>query len=283
MIITLKGADFSADNIGQVELERTLNAYTLAAIEASGNTGMTDTQKFALDDLFIAMGVDGSNNVMSKIRKLYIPMLATEVANALINYADNTFTKDATPNPANWELRNLGIAQKASGQNFSLTLDNPLDGTNFTQIWLRTENMVSGVNDSCISFILRGKTDTTKFLGLGDNSASGNNGIQWGSYGYQNFKYYLKSGEQRVATGCTIRSLSDTSIKAFTTDVEKITLTLSVGDMSGETSQTMYLLGLNDQRAPKPYGLFLIGESITEAQFTNILSKIDALYSAMKG
>ena len=60
MILVLKNADFSAKNIGQVQVTVNLHAFTEAAIQASGNTSLTAEQKSALDSLFLSMGVDVS-------------------------------------------------------------------------------------------------------------------------------------------------------------------------------------------------------------------------------
>lgn len=283
MILVLKDADFSANNIGQVDVDRELNAYTLAAIAASGNDSLTDTQKFALDDLFLAMGVDGSNQVMSKIRKLYLPMIAGSVGNALINYTTDDFVKDATPNDVNWELRNHGITQKASGQNLELTLNNPLVGTNYTQMWLRTENMVSGVNDTCYNMTLRGKSDISLFLGLIEQSAASNGLINYNnSNGISYVGTVYKSVEQRCVFGISYRAANDVSLQRFGEYTLKTDGSIGITtDMSEESSQTLYVLGLNSQQAPKPFGFMLLGEALSETDFKNIRDKVNALYAAI--
>lgn len=281
MVIKLNGADFSQNNIGQIPVSINLHEYTEAAILASGNTNLTRLQKSALNSLFLAMGVDGSNNIMSKMRKLYIPMIADDVSNALINYATNSFTKELTPNSTNWELRNHGIAQKESGQSLALTLNSPLVGTNITQIWLRTENMVSGVDDKCINFVLRGKTDTNLFLGCMEESSSSNNFITWYHYGFSLTEAYEKTNEQRVASGLSVRASNDVSLRMY--ESVKTISTISPVDMSGETSQTLYVLGVGNQTAPRPFGLMLLGEAVTDADFNNLCDKIDALYDSFAG
>lgn len=286
MVIVLKNADFSDNNIGKVETEVVLNAYTQAAIIASGNTSLTKIQKSALNSLFLAMGVDGSNNVMSKLRKLYLPMIASDVSNALVNYATNEFTKDATPNSADWQLRNLGITQKTTSQSFTLELSGQdvLNSNNFTQMWLRTENMVSGVNDSGKTFIVRGKTSLSKYLGLIETSSSNNTNIQSAIYGYSDFGPAVsKTIEQRRVTGISYRASDDIS-KLRYGGYQRVTdgsITIST-DMTGETAQYLYLLGMGNVEAPLPYGFMLLGESITDAQFKDIAEKVEALYAAMK-
>lgn len=286
MVIVLKNADFSDNNIGKVETEVVLNAYTQAAIIASGNTSLTKIQKSALNSLFLAMGVDGSNNVMSKLRKLYLPMIASDVSNALVNYATNEFTKDATPNPENWQLRNLGITQKTTSQSFTLELSGQdvLNSNNFTQMWLRTENMVSGANDGGRTFVVRGKTSLSKYLGLIEESSSNNTQIRSSNYGYNGFNTGItKNREQRRVTGISFRASDDISklLYGSYTHITDGSITAST-DMTGETAQYLYVLGLGNVDAPHPYGFMLLGESITDAQFKDIAEKVEALYAAMK-
>lgn len=289
MIIVLKEADFSSDNIGQIEISRDLNPYTVAAIEASGNNSLTDLQKFALDDLFIALEVDNpTTGIISKIRKMYIPMIASSVGNALINYASNDFTADATPLATDWELRNHGIAvspQTTGSQTFTLTLDNPLLASNFMQVWLRTENMVPGTNDSCSNLRLRGKTNTSKWLGIWEHSASSNNSIELSAsnagYTFGTGIVSSKSDEQRTASGILVSGSSSAHVKKYLSSYLDVSLS-SLDDMSGESKQTLFVLGIGTQQAPKPYGFMMIGEAIAQADFENIISKVNALYEAIK-
>lgn len=273
----------SANNPNLPILE-TMQQYTIDAIAASGNNSLTDAQKWALNDLFLALGVDGSKQVLSKIRKLYLPMIADDVSKALINYATDSFVEDDTPNSANWELRNHGITQKASGQSFTLTLDNPLLATNFTQMWLRTENMVSGVDDMCINLIVRGKTDKNQRVGLVESSVNSNQNIQMSTFGFDNFCYsYDKSEEQRCVAGISYRAANDISRQLFENyDLVTDGSVTATADMSSETSQTLYLLGQANQIAPKPFGFILLGEAIPDADFRNIRDAVNALYAAIK-
>lgn len=280
MIITLKGADFSADNIGQVEIERTLNAYTLAAIEASGNAGLTDSQKFALDDLFLAMGVDGSNNVMSKMRKVYLPIIAGAVNKALVNYADNSFTNDKSDlSSDHWILRNHGLVGIDTTQGITLTLDNPLVGNNISFFMLRTELMENGVNDTSRNLILRGKTNDGLFIGPTNTSASDDDVVSLGTYGYN---YNVNWGKDTDALKATAWNVQSASVRdaVLVGNVLETAAPIITTDMSGETSQTLYVYGLGSGQTTKAYGVSMIGEAVTKEQMLNICAKIDALYDA---
>lgn len=279
MILVLKGADFSADNLGQVEVTINLHEYTEAAIVASGNNSMTKVQKSALNSLFLAMGVDGSNDVMSKIHRLYLPIIAGDLSKALVNYKDNSFTVDATPTSTYWELRNHGLVGKQQGQDVDITESSPLLANNYCSFLLRTEKMVSGVNDGTYGLILRGKTNTGLFLGLRNESVSSNSGIGFGSYGC-NWGVFLNKENDEIK--CSFVNYSQTKYtKCVFGNVSSTTsLPAVTSDMSNETQQSLYVFGMSNENTAKPYGVGIIGEALTEEQAITIADKIDKLYEA---
>lgn len=87
--LVINGADFSAVSIGRVELPRELSETALAWINASGNSSLTDTQKFAIDDFIEAIGVNKQDSVWSKIGKLWLPLLALDKEHSLVDYKNN--------------------------------------------------------------------------------------------------------------------------------------------------------------------------------------------------
>lgn len=105
MIIVLKEADFSANNIGKITMP--ISDFTLAAITASGNSGMTDAEKEALDSFFMAVGAIDNNGIWSKLDKVYLPFIGGDVTYGLVNYKDNN--KDATLNSSYMRLVKGGV------------------------------------------------------------------------------------------------------------------------------------------------------------------------------
>lgn len=151
MILKLSGADFSANNIGQITMPRILNPFTLAAIELSGNATMTDEQKDELDLFFESVGAFGNvSNLWSKLDKVYLPFICTALANSCVNYKSGT--NDATPDSSWLELRDHGIARKAgSTKGTSLIVD-----SNYVWNWSNKS-----------AFVLNTKPITTNSLGCG--------------------------------------------------------------------------------------------------------------------
>lgn len=108
MILVLKGADFSANNLGQVEITTELNEFTKAAIVASGNTSMSEEQKSALDTFFRNIGAfGGSSEIFSKIERMYIPFICGGISFAGHDFAEKN--SGVTLSAEAYALRNKGI------------------------------------------------------------------------------------------------------------------------------------------------------------------------------
>lgn len=277
MIIVLKGADFSANNIGKVQVTTDLHPYTKAAIDASGNTSLTGEQKSALNELFLAMGVDGSNDAMSKMRRVYLPIIAGDVSKALVNYNTTDMIVDKELSEEYWTLRSNGLVGVKTGQSIELTENNILKADNFSSFLLRTEKMEAGINDSSYVITLRGKTNTDLFLGLRQSSVSGNNSFNFGEYG-AGWEGFTEKSKDKIKASCVVNSKT-----GFANNVQGLwTLKDSpkptTSDMSGETSQTCYVFGLSTVQTTKPYAVAMIGEAIDTEIAKNICAKIDALY-----
>ena len=81
--IIIKKADFSGVSIGHVDIPRKLSKDTLTWIALSGNTTMTDAQKYALDDFITTLK---ANSIYNKIDKMHLPLLASDKTHALVDY-----------------------------------------------------------------------------------------------------------------------------------------------------------------------------------------------------
>lgn len=278
MIIKINGADFSKNNLGKVVVTTELDPFTKAAIVASGNDSLTLTQKVMLNDLFLKMGVDGSNNVMSKIHRLYLPLIAGDVSHALINYKDSSFVNDKVLDSSHWTLRSNGLVGVAQGQSITLTESNPIMQDNFFELFLRTELVTPGVNDTSNAMILRGKTNTNAFLGLQQGSVSSDSICSLGAYG-ADWGNWGKTTDAIKASGVNSASTYNDVIKRGVYTHEDTPKTTNV-DMNGETSQTLYVLGLNNTNTTKPYGVLMLGEALDSQDFLNIANAVDNLYSS---
>lgn len=116
MIIVLKGADFSVNNIGHIEVTKDLAPFTLAAIEASGNTSLRGEQKSALNTFFDNLGAFDNTGLWTKIKVLMMPMLSLDLAHSMVDYTDNGVK--VVPNSTYYEQVQDGLHGIATEVNF---------------------------------------------------------------------------------------------------------------------------------------------------------------------
>jgi hypothetical protein len=107
MIIKLASADFSANNIGQLDFQRALSVDTVALL-AHYTRELTNDQKFSVQD-FIAGLV--SEAIWTSIDNLYIPVLGIGIGEAFFNVKKGVL--DFTPSATYYEMDSYGIRPKA--------------------------------------------------------------------------------------------------------------------------------------------------------------------------
>lgn len=282
MIITLKGADFSANNIGKIIAPRKLNDYTIRAINTCG-AQLSNEQKYALDDLFIAMGAGKSNSVLSKVRKLYLPMIAGGLDKAFVNYADTNMVNDKSSlSSSSWEIFNNGLRAIDNKDSFYTTLDNHLLNENFSAYWLRTTPADSTTKDHNILVIDDGTG--SNFLGI-KHSKIGQDKVSPGSYGwawvqasnpitYNQYTYPSEVIKTQMVNINGINYQWRNIEKEYIRGCPNIGTSVNNADV-----QTLYSL----QPSNAAYGALMLGEYIEDNDLAfRIADSLDALYAAMK-
>lgn len=84
--VTKYGVVINNPNLPVLE---TMQQFTLDVIAASGNSSMTDAQKWALNHFFYQIGAISNSGIYTKLKVLSLPFISTSVATALKNYAPN--------------------------------------------------------------------------------------------------------------------------------------------------------------------------------------------------
>lgn len=160
MIIKLKGADFSANNLGQINV-RELNDFTKLAITASGNTAMTEVQKYALDDFFYNIGAFGSkNNIYAKVKLLVLPIIANGIDGAKVNFQNNT----SLPLSNNWTLDDYGIKAISETPRIAVTLSESISQDNVTIVSAISYDLLKAAGSSkTANLITVGNTNPGRF------------------------------------------------------------------------------------------------------------------------
>lgn len=83
-------------NDSSLPILETMQQFTLDAIIKSGNTSMTDEQKYALNHFFYAIGAIDNNTTWSKVRTLFLPVISSNLDTAILDYKNDgvTINKD---------------------------------------------------------------------------------------------------------------------------------------------------------------------------------------------
>lgn len=115
----LKKLKVTFDNPNLPILE-TMQQFTLDAITASGNSSMTDAQKWALNHFFYQVGAIDSNTLWGKIDVLLLPMVCGQVLEkALVNYKGNIV--EGPLNSQYWSFSENGGLSGSAGYYGTLT------------------------------------------------------------------------------------------------------------------------------------------------------------------
>lgn len=287
MILVLKNADFSANNIGRVQVTTELSEYTKAAIAASGNASLTLEQKSAVNNFFetIGAGSSESNTIISRMRFIYLPIVAGELSKAMLNYATIDFVKDFEPNTTNWALQNNGIQGLAQGQAFTKVYDTPLMGNNISAFWLRTTKATltgtgntSNLENRIIN--IRGKQNDSLWLRFQESAVSDNEAIAMSDIDFtgMNNGIYNCANDRIECAGLTVRN--DKGYNQTFHGVDYSGTLSAVTDMSAQTSQTVYVLGLGTVTISCANGIIMLGESLSESEFMAVKNAINGIRDA---
>lgn len=115
MILVLKSADFSANNIGKVAID--LDERTKAIMSKYGRTFSTEE---AVAIQAFMNGLDDSG-ILSKLRALYMPAFGSSLEDSFVNLASVDYTKDTLQGTSGISFSNGGIINDGSASGFSVT------------------------------------------------------------------------------------------------------------------------------------------------------------------
>lgn len=211
MIIVLKGADFSANNIGHIEVTKYLAPFTLAAIEASGNTSLRGEQKSALNTFFDNLGAFDNTGLWTKIKVLMMPMLSLDLAHSMVDYTDNEVK--VVPNSTYYEQVQDGLHGIATEGNFVVNAcqfesNKIVSSSNYSVVLLGTPNIVA------VDFGYMKESLDTLFSGMktgagGRNYLISNHGTQILSVNAQNVIVEKSIGFSSGASATDVNLYSD--------------------------------------------------------------------------
>lgn len=286
MVVKLNGADFSAQNIGTYELPEEINAFTLAAINASGNT-FSNSQKLALNTFFKTLGAfGGESDIWGKLDKVYMPMLARDLSKAVVNYKTNNV--DAVPDASWLELANYGIA-KITGSTTGQALKTD---TNYNMNWSNKSAFVfnaSPLTDANASDAPSHglAASGTKYFVIGANGvSSGGTNIKANLNGTMIDAVITNNSDDK--NKCTLRgkSCNGTTVLTLCGDGEVKTqnVSSSASALLVDTPCTLYPFGIAANGAiptGKYNGASIVGSYLTSEEMKTLQSAFDMLWSVI--
>lgn len=295
MIITLQDADFSTRNIGKIEVPRELNAFTLAAIEASGNTSMSKAQKIALDIFFEEVGAfGGKSNIWNKFDFAYIPFIADNLSKSMVDYKTNNV--DFVPDATYWSMVNRGIKPSTNVPSTSgfTKEDYVFDQNSKSLVVLNTENLLYSGTSSETSLGVGTSANKTlnsyKNWGInayGATHAQASVFIRFGA-GSQAYSTILEGTDKADARTTRVISCDGTNIYALMGDGQYKTSILSAEQKGQRDTEPhkLFLFGSWTSAAisntKTAAGALLLGSYLTQTEMQTVKSALDNLWEKFK-
>lgn len=290
MIVTLQGADFSANNIGHVDVPIEISEFTLSAIAASGNNSMTDAQIQALDTFFRNIGAVANTGIFTKMDYIFLPMITLGLANSLMNYKNNT--KPLTPASDKYQMLNgglIGLSATASNNPDLIITDNEdFDLANFSLIGMAMGYKTGASAVEAYYAKVYSKTTASNRMSIYSSTNSQQQKTVYNIYGTGQ-TYYSKPIKEAVNSsplpvavshssstaysyvrnGAVVSDTAGASFYAKETGGRRIAV---IGNLAGYGNINTYL----------PVGAILIGKALTDSELLTAYNSILALYDAFK-
>lgn len=274
MIVQINNADFSEKNIGKISTG--IDPFTIAAIAASGNTTMSNNQKIALNTFFKQIGATqgSTSQIFGKMKFIYLPMIAADVAKALVNYKTNNV--DFAPSSDDYQIRNHGIVKTSSHSGFTKVIDK-ISPDNFSMTVLRNEvytveDPISNEVATC-TFGLRGVSDTSIWIGsFYINKSTAGTSVNMAMTGLASSPFATSPLSADAIAAQTINSDGNKVYRLINNTLSS--KDKSLADFSGETSQRLYVFL---SAVYKPVGAMIIGESLSNDEMYVINNALNEL------
>ena len=169
MIIVLKGADFSAKNIGKVNLRVNLTEKTKNVFSKMTRFDATSEEAWAFDDFYNTLNATG---IWEKINKLHLPVLANTKDEAFYDIVGEggyditgisddyiLFNDDGSTSVGNQTVT-------ANPANVKYTLETPVNYNNCTAIMFTVEGLIEAKLNG-VDSVLSSSREMSTYLHLG--------------------------------------------------------------------------------------------------------------------
>lgn len=273
MIIVLKGADFSADNIGKIDVSNTLSART-KEIASKFSKSLSDYTLFALQELIDWLDSEG---ILENMDGLYLPCLAGTIEESFINVAKSPFSKDVIPNSSVFELRNNGVRTKVTGSvsaSDQIQLESTAPVNDMHLLWFNTEEYSGVAQDVIYPFLTSGGNNNNYSFNYGSEGyIAGSSQGTIGGYDLNTLGGGRKNNQGALSADKTLKGINhkdvgtisgliifnpDKRMTLFNNEINYKYLTNPVGkfNIAGAANKAMLI----------PHGLISIGRGLTDEQ-----------------
>lgn len=269
-LITRLKAVVNDDSLPVIE---TMQQFTLDAIAASGNTNMTDAQKWALNRFFISIGAPDNNGVFAKTKGLFLPLICNDnIVKAMYDYKNSTlYSVNAG---VSFDSNHGLISDSASTANI-------FDNNTFQFTDGRSDDLYSAVgimspNNSGNNTIFKTKVGGSSFI---DSSISVEN----------NFSYVVGWRTQKQLR-CTLQTMCLGVVASkdinkdyhgyFITEGENVAATLT--DVANPPEDTTGVVKVIPCASTVSVGAYAVGTSLTDDECKVLATAIGKLVAAFK-
>ena len=264
MIVVLKGADFSANNIGKIEVSRELDVKTKQLL--SRYSKVLDTSKqYAVDDFVTGLY---DNGLADKITCLLLPCLSSSIDEAMINAMNGDSMGQLNSNY--WLLRNNGLVQTSMTYDTAEAItrigayvDVPINNSHYAVFNSESYEYTNTTTDTAKQFPTRRNARATFY----DNMTSGSgsswlNGCKYGgvaiSASDSEFVFGVQQFHQINLNGDTLR------VKHGEGDIDSV---VSETSFPATHIDAISICG-NGNNGNKAHALYSFGFSMTDEEQT---------------
>lgn len=266
----------------------TMQQYTLDVIAASGNTSMTDAQKWALNHLFYTLGKfdDADDSIWNKVGMIGLPIIAGEKAKATLDYtspSDSGFIdrKPAYVQESLYDFVDKGLIGNDTTYIMVKVTDKNINSTNVS-VFIGFSEM--NKQNSELFGIYDGDTKKVPFTvnGYTDDTTAQNFGFALSGYAerfagtknslpstIQNFN--IKNWNQETSDGISGHTINNNSIVPSSVVVHP--------QYYVEETYTSKKLVLNvkSSSASNPINMIIVSEGLTATQAAKIVDAMNTV------
>lgn len=241
-----------------------MQQFTLDAITASGNSSMTDDQKWALNHFFYAVGAINNPTLWAKVKYLAIPMICNDNdAKALRDYKNNSEISFSNGTWSNHGVMKTGVT----------VLSTAFTGSNNDATVILATMGEGFVNNTGTQFVIDKNTSDRHFLYVAKSTDSDL------YYGGDSLANWSKSFSNPCDIGSFISAVDRINMSFISSALNyKITKEATAEELATRAAAVNYENNyLRFNSSGTYYGLMLISSAMTDAERDKIMEAAKGL------